>query len=61
MLAAVAAAVVKVPAEKSLLSHVQYLRELLDQRVLHTLVWLDTRDMGADGLPKRHSAQGPSA
>ena len=32
--------------------HVQYLRELFDKQVIHQLVWLDTRDMGADGLTK---------
>ena len=50
--AAVTATFVKVPAEKSLLCHIQYLRELLDQQILQSLVWLDTRDMGADGLTK---------
>ncbi len=50
--AAVTATFVKIPAEKSLLSHIQYLRELLDTRVLEALVWIDTRDMVADGLTK---------
>ena len=50
--AAVTATCVKIPAEKSLLTHVQYLREMLDHRVLRYLFWLDTRDMGADGLTK---------
>ena len=50
--AAVTAIVVKAPAEKGLLAHCQYLRELLDLRVLHMLAWFDTRDMGADGLTK---------
>ena len=49
---AVSATFVKVPAEKSLLSHVQYLRELLDNRVLHSIIWQDTRDMLSDGLTK---------
>ena len=48
----VTATCVKIPAEKSLLTHVQYLREMLDHRVLRYLLWLDTRDMGADGLTK---------
>ena len=39
-------------AEKPLLRHVRHLRELLDNQVLNTLVWLDTRDMGASGLTK---------
>ena len=50
--AAVTATFTKQPAEKSLLSHVQYLRELLDKDIIQGLVWLDTRDMGADGLTK---------
>ena len=50
--AAVTATFIKQPAEKSLLCHVQYLRELLDKRVMQHLVWLDTRDMAADGLTK---------
>ena len=50
--AAVTATQVKEPAEKALWSHVQYLRELLDTRVLDELWWLDTRDMGSDGLTK---------
>ena len=50
--AAVTATHVKAPAEKALLSHVQYLRELLDRRILKYLVWFDTRDMTADGLTK---------
>ena len=50
--AAVTATFVKEPAEKSLWSHIKYLRELLDNQVLRYLVWLDTRDMGSDGLTK---------
>ena len=50
--AAVTATFLKIPAEKSLLSHVQYLRELLDTKVLEALIWIDTRDMCADGLTK---------
>ena len=50
--AATTATFVKQPAERSLLSHVQYLRELLDKRILEMLFWIDTRDMGADGLTK---------
>ena len=50
--AAVTAAFTKTPAEKSLLCHVQYLRELLDKHVLQHLVWIDARDMYADGLTK---------
>ena len=50
--AAVTATFIKIPAEKSLLSHIQYLRELLDTKVLEALIWIDTRDMVADGLTK---------
>ena len=50
--AAVTASQIKIPAEKALWSHVQYLRELLDIRVLLWLIWIDTRDMHADGLTK---------
>ena len=50
--AAVTATFIKTPAEKSLLLHIQYIRELLDTKVLEALVWLDTRDMVADGFTK---------
>ena len=50
--AVVTATFAKTPAEKSLLCHVQYLRELLDKDVLQQIVWIDTRDMYADGLTK---------
>ena len=46
------ATVLKIPAEKGLWSHVQYLRELLDVGVLSALWWIDTRDMHSDGLTK---------
>ena len=50
--AAVTASFLKTPAEKSLLSQVQYIRELLDSFVLRSIIWADTRDMQADGLTK---------
>ncbi len=50
--AATTATFVKTPAEKSLLTHVQYLREMLDTGVIRFLFWVDTRDMLADGLTK---------
>ena len=50
--AAVSAVFIKTPAEKSLLCHVQFLRELLDDHVLAAIAWLDTRDMVSDGLTK---------
>ena len=50
--AAVTATFLKTPAEKSMLSHVQFLREFLDFKVITAIVWLDTRDMSSDGLTK---------
>ena len=50
--AAVTASQVKVPADCSLLAHVQYVGELLDFGILHSMIWFDTRDMIADGLTK---------
>ena len=49
---ATAASHIKIPAEKSLLSHLQYVRELLDRGILSYLAWCDTRDMLADALTK---------
>ncbi len=43
---------VKMPAEKFLLSHIQFLRELCDKYIVTCLTWCDTRDMLADGLTK---------
>ena len=43
---------VKIPADSSLLAHLQYLRELLDTGILSELWWCDTRDMLSDGLTK---------
>ena len=48
LFAAVSAATVKVPAERSLAGHLFWLRELLDRQVVNTLRWCDTRDMNAD-------------
>ena len=42
----------KVPAECSLLSSVQCIRELVDEQRLKMLYWIDTRDMLPDGLTK---------
>ena len=50
--AAVTATHIKIPAEKSLLSHVQYVRELLDRKIIDALLWFDTRDMTADAHTK---------
>ena len=49
---AVLATIVKPPAERSLVSHVQWLRQLLDAHVPKALAWFDTRGMVADGLIK---------
>ncbi len=50
--AAVTATYIKHPAEKGLLSHVQFIRELLDTGVLKAFLWSDTRDISSDGLTK---------
>jgi hypothetical protein len=47
--AAVTASFINIPADSGMLSHEQYLRELLDSRVLTAIWWTDTRDMVADG------------
>ena len=52
MFVAVTATFIKTPAEKPLPSHTRYIRDLLDTKVLEALVWIDTRDMVADGLIK---------
>ena len=50
--AAISATFVKTPAEKSLLTHVQFLREALERGMISVLLWVDTRDMISDGLTK---------
>ena len=50
--AAVTATFIKTPAEKSLLCHVYFVREMLDNGVVSARIWLDTRDMLSDGLTK---------
>jgi hypothetical protein len=42
----------KTPAEKTLLGHVCWIRELLQLRLIESLQWCDTRDMTADGHTK---------
>merc|ERR1712242_334460 len=49
---AITSTYIKIPADNGVLSHIQYVRELLDTRVLQWLFWVDTRDMCADGLTK---------
>ena len=43
---------VKAPAERSLLIHLQWLREFLDRKTFSCIAWCDTRDMVADALTK---------
>ena len=47
-----AAAHLKLPAEKSTYFHLAYLREKLECGLIHSYNWVDTRDMVADGLTK---------
>ena len=46
---AVTASLIKLPADNGMLSHAQYLRELLDCRVVTAIGLTDTRDMVAHG------------
>ncbi len=50
--AAATATYIKHPAERGLLSHVRFIRELLDTGVLKALIWIDTRDTSRDCLTK---------
>ena len=47
-----AAAHLKLPAEKSTFYHLAFLREKLESGLIHAYNWVDTRDMVADGLTK---------
>ena len=42
----------KTPAEKTLLGHISWIRELLQLRIIQMIQWCDTRDMTADGHTK---------
>jgi hypothetical protein len=42
----------KTPAEKTLLGHVCWIRELLQLGLIESVQWCDTRDMTADGHTK---------
>ena len=42
----------KTPAEKTLLGHVCWIRELLQLQLIESIQWCDTRDMTADGHTK---------
>ena len=48
----ISAATLKVPAEGSTYLHLKWVRELIERGVLHTIAWVDTRCMVADGLTK---------
>ena len=50
--AAVTATEVQLPKEKHLAYTVMKIREWLDKRVIHEIVWIDTRSMVCDGLTK---------
>ena len=52
LLTALENVVAKIPTEASTLHHVQWLQELTRTRVLDAAVWVDTRDMIADGMTK---------
>ena len=52
VLAAMSAEAVRAPAEKSLVGHLLWLRELADRGILTGAAWVDTRDMLSDGLTK---------
>ena len=45
-------AMTKTPSEASLLGHLLWLREFLSKAIISNLLWVDTRDMVADGLTK---------
>jgi hypothetical protein len=42
----------KTPAERTLLGHVSWIRELLQLKLIESVQWCDTRDMTADGHTK---------
>ena len=50
--AAITATFIKTPADNGVLFHCLYIRELLNENVMHAIIWTDTRDMIADGLTK---------
>ncbi len=52
VLAALSAEAIRAPAEKSLVGHLLWLRELADRGVITGIAWVDTRDMLSDGLTK---------
>ena len=42
----------KYPPEKSLLSHISWVKQLTILKIITILGWVDTRDMIADGMTK---------
>ena len=42
----------KYPTEKSLLSHISWIKQLTTSKIISILGWVDTRDMIADGMTK---------
>ena len=40
------------PAEKTLLGHVAWVREMLQKKIIKRFLWCDTRDTTADGHTK---------
>ena len=42
----------RIPTENSLYGHLAWLRELIKLQLIHTVRWVDTRDMSADALNK---------
>ena len=52
ILSAVSADAIKGPTERGTLPHGQWIRELVDRKILTTLTWVHTRGMVADGMGK---------
>ena len=42
----------KYPTEKSLFSHISWIKQLTTSKIITILGWVDTRDMIADGMTK---------
>jgi hypothetical protein len=52
IISAISAEHVKPPAEKSLLCHLLWLKEIIVNKLMRSLSWVDTRDMTGDGHTK---------
>ena len=57
----VTALFIKIQAAHGMLSHVQYLRDLFDSRVITAIGWTYTRDMVTGGAAHRSSRQEATA